>query len=185
MLIGGVAQHQVHDDVDIAFVRLAEQAVEILQVAIFRINGVIVGYIVAKIVIRGGIYRREPDPVDAQVLQIIQVLNDTCQIPDPIRIRILERARVDLVNNPVFPPKLVCSHQILLFGKVVEVFRISLCSYSTLCERHYWQLNRTFRIVSCRLKTRISNQISSCKRSYSICTEKSSLTNKTGCANIS
>ncbi len=58
--------------------RFLEQALKILQVAEFGVDGVIIGDIIAEIDIRGRINWGEPDAIDTEVLKVVQVLGDAC-----------------------------------------------------------------------------------------------------------
>ena len=47
---------------------------------------------------------REPDDVDAELLKVIEVLSDAFEVADTVAVRVLEGARVDLVDDGFFPP---------------------------------------------------------------------------------
>jgi len=49
MLVRSMVEHQVHDDVDVTLVGLAEQAVEVLQVTKLWVDRVVVGNVVAEV----------------------------------------------------------------------------------------------------------------------------------------
>src|SRR5207249_10077715 len=50
-----------------------------------------------------------PDRIDAQVAKIIQPRSNSVDVANAIPIRILEAARVDLVNDRVLPPRILRS----------------------------------------------------------------------------
>ena len=104
MLVGGVVQHQIHNDADVALARLSNEAIEIGQGAVLRIDGPVVGDVVAKVDLRRGIDRCEPDGVDSERLQIVQPRSDAVQIADAVAVRILEAARINFVDDAVLQP---------------------------------------------------------------------------------
>ena len=57
MLIGGMVEHQIHDDVDTPFAGFAHQAVKIRHGAIFGIDPAVIGNVVAKVLIGRGVDR--------------------------------------------------------------------------------------------------------------------------------
>jgi hypothetical protein len=52
----------------------------------------------------GGITGRDPDRVDAQPLQIIQLGGNAIQVADAVVIAVHETTRIDLVKHSVLPP---------------------------------------------------------------------------------
>ena len=63
-----------------------QHPVEILHGAEFLHDGPVVGDIVPVIVVGGGIYRRNPDHIDPQVLQVIKMGRNAVQVPDPVSV---------------------------------------------------------------------------------------------------
>ena len=104
MLIGGVVHHHVQHDPDAARVRLAHQAVKVGQLAKDRVDVVIVAHVVAEIGHGRGIDRAEPDRVNPQPLQVIQLGDDAGQVAHAVAVRVGKAARIDLVDDAVAPP---------------------------------------------------------------------------------
>ena len=65
MLVGGVVENHVHQNLDAALTCLGEQAAHILQRAEHGLDVLIVGDVVAVVVLRGLEHRGEPDGVHA------------------------------------------------------------------------------------------------------------------------
>ena len=107
MLIGGVVDDQVHDDLDAALVGAGQQLVEIGHGAELFHDLLIVGDVVAVVVVGGAVDGAHPDDVDAQFLQIVQLADDTAQIADAIAVAVTEGAGVNLIDNTFFPPSLL------------------------------------------------------------------------------
>ncbi|MNC65153.1 hypothetical protein D3C75_1154190 [compost metagenome] len=68
MLVGGMVQHQVQNQLHPPGMNLPEQLVEILHGAVFRSHGLVVGDVVAVVVIGGLVGRTNPDDADPQLL---------------------------------------------------------------------------------------------------------------------
>ena len=99
-----VTGHEVEQDPDAARLRLCDKAFQILVGAVARRHQQVVGHVVA------GVHegRREawvePDRVDAQPLQVVQVGDDAREVTDPVAVRVGERLWVDLVDDGVSEP---------------------------------------------------------------------------------
>ena len=105
MLVGGMVEHQVEHDTDAATMRLGQEQVEVGKRTEARIDIHVVAHVIAEVLIRAGIDRREPERIHAQVGQIIQLTCNSGQVAQPVIVAICKRARIGLVNNPVTPPE--------------------------------------------------------------------------------
>ena len=90
MLVGGVIEHQVEDDVDVSLMCFAYETVKVLQITKLWVDGVVIRDIITKIDIRRGGNRREPDAVDTKLLQVVEMLDDPSQVTYAIRVGILK-----------------------------------------------------------------------------------------------
>jgi len=72
-----MVEHQVQDDMNISLVRFLEELLKILKSAKFRINCEVIGDVVAKVHVWGGVDRRKPDTVNAEVFEVVQALDDS------------------------------------------------------------------------------------------------------------
>ena len=102
--IGGVVDHQIHQDPDAALMRLGQQLVKILHGAELVHDGPVVGDVVAVVVVRRAVDGVEPDHVGAQPLNVVKPLNDTAQIADPVAVGVHKGTGIDLINDRFFPP---------------------------------------------------------------------------------
>ena len=100
MVIAGVVQDQIGDDVDVALLALGHQCFEIRHGAVLGIDLVVVPDVVL-VVALAGVDGHEPDAVDAQLLQIIQLGDDALQITDAIAVGVAEGIDEDLVEGAV------------------------------------------------------------------------------------
>ncbi len=104
VLVGRVVHDQIHDDPQTTSVRFGEQFVHVFHRAEQRIDGLIVGDVVAVVVLRGLVYRRQPQHVHAKVREIVESAGDALQIADAVAVGILEGPRIDLVDHRIRPP---------------------------------------------------------------------------------
>ena len=131
MLVGGVVQNHFDDHADAALVGGLEKELEVVEIAVAGMDGGVVGDVVAVIAQRRRKERHQPDGVDTQFLQVIELLGQAAKIADAIAVGIEKRADVDLVDDGVLVPELVLRHgqgfsllQFTSYSKVIDaVFR--------------------------------------------------------------
>ena len=81
-----MVRHVIHDDANVAFLRFAHHVLEVRHRAILRIDGFVVGNVVAEIHLRRRIHGRDPDRVNAEVFQIIQPRGNAIDVADTIAV---------------------------------------------------------------------------------------------------
>ena len=111
MLVAGVRRHEVHHHLEAEPVGLGEQRVEVGERAEQGIDGAVVGDVVAIVLHRRLAERRDPDRVHAQLLDIFQPARDARQVADAVAVRVLEAARIDLVDDRTLPPQIACGRR--------------------------------------------------------------------------
>ena len=99
-----VVDDEIHDDTHAELVSASDEPIEGVQIPEERINVSIVGDIVAVVCLRGSVDRGDPHDIDAEVSQIVQALMNPLQITVTVTVRVLERTRVDLVEDGILPP---------------------------------------------------------------------------------
>jgi hypothetical protein len=104
VLVGGVVHHHVHEDADVALFGFGDEAVEVGHGAVLGVDGFVVRDVVAEIDLRRGVAGGEPDGVDAEGFEVVEVGGDAVQVADAVAVGVLITARVDLVDDGVFPP---------------------------------------------------------------------------------
>jgi hypothetical protein len=104
MLIRGMVRDEVEDHFDPAGMCLGDQPVEIHQAAEDRRHVTIVGDVVAEICHRRRVDGRDPQRIDPQPAKVVQAAAHSSQVSDPVRVAVLEGARVHLVEDPLLPP---------------------------------------------------------------------------------
>ena len=98
----GVVEDHIEHDVDAARFRLAAEALKIGHRAVNRVNGAVIGDVVAVVALRRGINRIEPEIIHAERLQIIELADDARQVADAVAVAVAERFGINLVNDLVF-----------------------------------------------------------------------------------
>ena len=76
VLRGGVVDHEVHHELHPALVDRREQAVEVRERAERRLDVLVVGDVVAVVLLRRGVDRRQPDHVDAEPREVVEARLD-------------------------------------------------------------------------------------------------------------
>ncbi len=108
VFVGGVVHHQVHDQPHAAGVQRLDQFIYVGERPEQRVDVLVVADVIAVVVHRRPVDRRQPDHVHAQALQVVQVGQHAAQVTDAISVGVGEAARVHLVDDP--PPPLVTRH---------------------------------------------------------------------------
>ena len=102
MLGGGVVEHHIQHQANAALVCLADEFFQIFHRAVARVNGTVVGHIITVVALGRGKKRGQPEIVNAQVGEIIQLGRDALQIAEAVTVRVHEGFRVNLVDNFIF-----------------------------------------------------------------------------------
>ena len=139
MLVGRVVDNQVHHDANATPMRLLKQLIEIRHRAEFRLNRLIIADVIAVIDVRGLVHRRQPNHINAQLLQVVQPRRHALQIADAVAVCIHEAARIDLIDDGFLPPCVL--HDRFSFfiadrpaGTVTEAVRRAAGRYNTISE---------------------------------------------------
>ncbi len=80
--------------------------VEVGQRAERRVDAAVVADVVAVVVLRRRVDRREPHDVDAEALEVVEVPGDAHEVADAVTVGVGEAARVHLVHDGTLPPRL-------------------------------------------------------------------------------
>ncbi len=108
MLVGGVVRDEIEQDADSAPPCLGDELVQIRESSEVRVDAGVVRDVVSPVDVRRGVDRVQPDPVDAEPLEVLELSGDPAEIPDPVAVRVGERPGVDLVEDALSPPRLAC-----------------------------------------------------------------------------
>ena len=118
VLVAGVVDDELADDADVALVGLVHQALEVRERAVVRVDRVVVRDVVAVVLQGRGVVGQEPQAGDAQVLQVRQLLDEAGDVPVPIRVRVIERADVQFVDDCLLVPERIRPGHKLAWGLI-------------------------------------------------------------------
>ncbi len=104
LLVGGVVEDVVHDDADVAALGFRGHVLEVGHGAVLRIDGCVVGDVVAEVDLGRGVHGGDPDGVDAELLDVVEARGDAFDVADAVAVGVLKAAGVDLVDDGVLPP---------------------------------------------------------------------------------
>jgi hypothetical protein len=67
-------------------VQCADELVEVLEGAELGVDGLVVADVVSVVALWRGEDRGQPDRVDAQVVEVVEVADEPAQVPDPVAV---------------------------------------------------------------------------------------------------
>ena len=102
--VGRVVQHEVGDDADAAAVRLLEQVHEVVDRAELGQHGAEVADVVAAVAQGRGVERGQPQAVDAEPLQVVELVGQAAEVARAVAVGVGERAHQDLVEHRALEP---------------------------------------------------------------------------------
>ena len=82
-----------------------QQLPEIIQRAESWVNGLIIRNIITVVHLWRRIDRVQPDNCGTQIVNIIQMTDNSLKIADTITVCIIKATGINLVNNPCLPPR--------------------------------------------------------------------------------
>ena len=100
----GVVGDDVDDESDSVGVQGVDEPVEVRQGPQSRVDIAIVVDVVAAVGQGRGVEGAQPDGIHAQPHQVIDVIDDSGQVTDPVTIGVGERPRIDLVDDSLSVP---------------------------------------------------------------------------------
>ena len=104
VLVRRVVHDQVGDDPDAALVRLVDQRDEVPDVPVLGQHGHEVGDVVAAVAQRGLVDGQQPQAVDAEPLQVVQLRDQAAQVAGAVAVGILETPDEHLVEHRALVP---------------------------------------------------------------------------------
>jgi hypothetical protein len=104
VLGGGVVHDEVDDHAHPPLVGGLDERAEVLDRAVVGVDPVEVGDVVAAVAQRRGIEREQPDAVDPEPLQVVELLDQAAEVARAVVVAVEERARVDLVEHRRLEP---------------------------------------------------------------------------------
>ena len=106
----------VHHDPDADGPRVADERVELVEIAVVGLDVEVVGDVVPVIGLRRRVARVQPDRVDAEIGEVRQAAADAGEITDAVVVRVGERPHVQLVDDRRLPPRRALPSIVLLLS---------------------------------------------------------------------
>ncbi len=105
VLVGGVVEDELRDDADVAALGLLDDDLQVGDGAHVRVNVHVVGDVVAVVFAGRRTQGQQPDGRDAEVFDVVELGGEPCEIADAVPVRVVERARAELVDDRVLVPE--------------------------------------------------------------------------------
>ena len=105
MLVGRVVDHEVGDDPDAARVRGLGQRLEVGDGADRGVDLAKIGDVVAVVLQGRGVDGHQPEAVDAQLLEVVELRRQADQVAVAVAVGVVETPDVDLVEDGVLVPE--------------------------------------------------------------------------------
>ncbi len=107
MLVRGVIDDQLGHDPDVATMRLVEKSLEILDRPELRIDRLVLRDVVAVVPERRGVERQQPQTVDAERFDVVELVQQTDEIAEAIAIAVAKGFDVELIDNCILIPETI------------------------------------------------------------------------------
>src|SRR5689334_19120442 len=120
MLIGSMIEHQFSDYSQAAAMRLAQKSLELGQGPAVGMNLQVAGDVVAVIAHRRRVKRQQPEGIDAERLEIIQLRGEARKIADTVAVAVVERTDAEFVEDGVLIPRRIAGHAFLALHRRVS-----------------------------------------------------------------
>ena len=104
MAVGRVVRDEVEEDANPAPGGLRDQRVDVRQGSELRVHVGVVGDVVTPVDVRRRVDRVEPDSVDAQPFEVVQLRGQAVEVAHAVAVSVGERPGVDLVEDALTPP---------------------------------------------------------------------------------
>jgi hypothetical protein len=119
----GSSLHELGDDLQPQAVRFAQEVPEVGTRAVVRMDVVVVGDVVSIVTQRRRVERQQPDRVDTQVADVIELLRESLEVADAVVVRVEVGLDVELVDDDVLVPERVLGGRLLDFFRFRELSR--------------------------------------------------------------
>ncbi len=100
-----VVHDQVGDHADAALVRLLDELAEVVDRPVVGMDREEVGDVVAAVAQRRVVHRQQPDAVDADPLEIVELVDQPAEVAGAVVVAVEEAADVDLVEDGRLEPE--------------------------------------------------------------------------------
>ena len=106
MLVGRVVDDEIGDHAQPAVPGDGHELGEVAERAEARVDGVVVGDVVAVVAVGGRVERHQPDAGDPEPGEVVDVLGESAEVADAVAVGVGERLHVEAVDDGVLPPEI-------------------------------------------------------------------------------
>ena len=106
VLLAGVVGNQIHQHPESSGPGFGNEPIEVVLSSQLGVDRQVVGHVVAPVRVGRDCDRTQPDPIDAQPSEIVEMVDDPGQIAHTVAVGVGEGTGIDLVEDPGFPPRL-------------------------------------------------------------------------------
>ena len=104
---GGVVHDEVGDHADAALVGGVDEQADVLERPVVGVDLLVVGDVVAAVTQGRPVHRQEPDAVDPEPLEVVELLGQPAEVAGSVGVAVVEAADVDLVEDRRLEPERV------------------------------------------------------------------------------
>ncbi len=105
MVGGGVVHHEIRDHAHAALVRLLDELAEVVHRPVVGVEREEVRDVVAAVAQRRLVHRQQPEAVDAEPLEIVELVDQAAEVTRAVVVAVEEPADVDLVEDGPLEPE--------------------------------------------------------------------------------
>jgi hypothetical protein len=95
---------EVGDDPDAPLVGRVDEGLEVLHGPVVRVDGQEVGDVVAAVAHRRRVHRQQPENVDTEPLEVVELLDEAADVAVAVPVGVVEAADVHLVEDGGLEP---------------------------------------------------------------------------------
>ena len=118
----GVVHDEVGDHAHAALVRLLDELAEVLDRPVVGVDGEEVRDVVAAVAQRRLVHRQQPEAVDAEPLEVVELVDQAAEVAGAVVVAVEEAADVDLVEDGPLEPQRVSLEPLLRHGSSGHVW---------------------------------------------------------------
>ena len=107
-----MVDNEVKDDTHTTCMSLIDQPLEIFECAVWSIYVFIVADIISHVNLRTVVHRTNPDYVNTNRADVVQLRDDTLEVSYTIAIGVLKGSGVDLIDDTILPPGSLCDSHV-------------------------------------------------------------------------
>src|SRR5438046_7437420 len=136
--------HEFGDYAQIPLIRRINKCAKIIERAEVLVDVEIIGDVVPVVAERRGIEWQQPDGGDAELLEIIQLFNQTTEVAHPVAVAVAEGLDVQLVDDRVLVPERIDSCFVPIYRHAANLCRTN----RTVQLKGFWKTSEFLLLAS-------------------------------------